>query len=102
VRQLVALLALCIGPIFAATAKSPAIDSASFDANVKPILKNTCSGCHNPTLTSGGVNLLPYLDSATLADDRASWEKIYQKIESGEMPPRGIPGPRHRQAPQPQ
>ena len=93
VRQLAALLTLCIGPVFAAPVKAPAIDSASFDANVKPVLKNTCSACHNPSLTSGGVNLLPYLDSSTVADDRASWEKIYQKIESGEMPPRGIPRP---------
>lgn len=74
-------------------AKSVAVDTAGFDANVKPILKNTCSACHNATLTSGGVNLLPYLDASTLSDDRASWEKILQKIESGEMPPKGIPRP---------
>jgi hypothetical protein len=74
-------------------AKPPAVDAAGFDANVKPILKNTCSGCHNSSLTSGGVNLLPYLDSATITQDRASWEKIYQKIESGEMPPKGMPRP---------
>jgi mono/diheme cytochrome c family protein len=88
----------CIALAFAAPpnptkTKPPAIDSASFDAKVKPILKNTCSGCHNASLTSGGVNLLPYLDSSTLADDRASWERIAQKIESGEMPPKGIPRP---------
>jgi Protein of unknown function (DUF1592)/Protein of unknown function (DUF1588)/Protein of unknown function (DUF1587)/Protein of unknown function (DUF1585)/Protein of unknown function (DUF1595) len=73
--------------------KPPAVDSAGFDTNVKPILKNTCSDCHNAAPSSGGVNLLPYLDSATVASDRASWEKIYQKIESGEMPPKGIPRP---------
>jgi cytochrome c5 len=72
---------------------TPAVNTASFDAKVKPILKNTCSGCHNAVLTSGGVNLLPYLDAGTLLDDRASWEKILQKIESGEMPPKGIPRP---------
>jgi hypothetical protein len=91
-----ASIALSIGYAQAATVTPPkpsAVDAAGFDANVKPILKNTCSGCHNPSLTSGGVNLLPYLDSSTVADDRASWEKIYQKIESGEMPPKGIPRP---------
>ena len=67
-------------------------DAAGFDANVKPILKTTCSACHNATLNSGGVNLVPYLDSGTL-NDRASWEKILQKIESGEMPPKGIARP---------
>ena len=74
-------------------AKPVGLDTAGFDANVKPILKNTCSMCHNATLSSGGVNLVPYQDAATLADDRASWERILQKIESGEMPPKGIPRP---------
>jgi hypothetical protein len=70
-----------------------AVETAGFDANVKPILKNTCSACHNASLSSGGVNLVPYLDPATLANDRASWEKILQKVEAGEMPPKGIPRP---------
>jgi mono/diheme cytochrome c family protein len=74
-------------------AKAASTDAAGFDANVKPILKNTCSGCHNASLSSGGVNLLPYFDPATLTNDRASWEKILQKVESGEMPPKGIPKP---------
>src|SRR3984957_15691174 len=70
-----------------------AADTAGFDKNVKPVLKNTCSGCHNATVMSGGVNLVPYLDPATIAEDRPSWDKIVQKIESGEMPPKGIPRP---------
>jgi hypothetical protein len=70
-----------------------AVDTAGFDRNVKPILKNSCSGCHNATAMSGGVNLLPYMEASTVAEDRISWEKILQKIESGEMPPKGIPRP---------
>ena len=42
---------------------------------------------------SGGVNLLPYSEASTVADDRAAWDKIVQKIESGEMPPKGVPRP---------
>src|SRR5580704_8536668 len=70
-----------------------AVDTAGFDKNVKPILKNTCSGCHNATVMSGGVNLAPYMDAATVLEDRPSWDKILQKVESGEMPPKGIPRP---------
>ena len=72
---------------------APGVDSAGFDAKVKPILRSTCSGCHNASVSSGGVNLLPYLDSATVLEDRASWERILQKIEAGEMPPKGVPRP---------
>ena len=71
-----AVLVVCVGRVFGA-----GIDVAGFDANVKPILKNTCAGCHNATLTSGGVNLVPYLDATTLSDDRSSWERILQKVE---------------------
>ena len=70
-----------------------AVDTAGFEKNVKPILKNTCSGCHSAAVMSGGVNLVPYMDAATVSDDRASWDKILQKVESGEMPPKGIPRP---------
>jgi len=80
-------------PPAAAKAKAPAVDAAAFDAKVKPVLKNTCSGCHNATLMSGGVNLLPYIDSTTITEDRAAWEKIVEKISTGEMPPKGVPRP---------
>ena len=91
-RLLPAVLAVTISA-FAAPANPAAVDSAGFDAKVKPILKNTCSTCHNDSVQSGGVDLLPYLDASTVATDRAAWEKITQKIETGEMPPKGIPRP---------
>ena len=77
----------------ATPAPKPAVDAAGFDAKVKPILKNTCTGCHNATVLSGDVNLMPYLDPATVFGDRAAWEKITHKIEAGEMPPKGMPRP---------
>jgi hypothetical protein len=82
---------LSVAPAFAA------VDAQGFEKNVKPILKNTCSGCHSAAVMSGGVNLFPYMDAATVTEDRAAWDKILQKVESGEMPPKGIPRP-----PQPQ
>ncbi len=79
--------------LLGAAAKPPVVDGPGFDAHVKPILKNTCSACHNATISSGGVNLLPYMDPTTVMDDRPSWDKILQKISSGEMPPKGVPRP---------
>ena len=76
-----------------ASTKAPAVDAAGFDKTVKPVLKNNCSGCHNPGMMSGGVNLLPYAEASTLSTDREAWDKIVQKIESGEMPPKGMPRP---------
>ena len=101
--EAILLLALSAGASLAMAAPSPAkanptpkaasVDVAGFDRDVRPILKNTCSGCHNSTVMSGGANLLPYIDPATITTDREAWDKIYQKIESGEMPPKGVPRP---------
>jgi hypothetical protein len=74
-------------------APKPSIDAVGFESKVRPILKTVCAGCHNPQVMSGDVNLVPYLDPATVFGDRAAWEKITQKIEAGEMPPRGVPRP---------
>ena len=84
------------GIAFAATPPpppKPVVDSAGFDAKIKPILQNTCASCHNASLASGDLNLTPYLAPGTVFDDRATWEKIARKIEAGEMPPDGVERP---------
>ncbi len=91
--QLGVAILLMIGGTASAATPSPTVDSAGFNAKVKPILENVCSQCHNPDLMSGDVNLAPCLDPATVMTDRAAWEKITHKIAAGEMPPAGIPRP---------
>src|ERR1700761_6840945 len=68
-------------------------DAAGFDRDVKPVITKTCVACHNPALTSGGVNLTEFTSAATITSNRAAWEKILQKIRSAEMPPKGVPRP---------
>src|SRR5437016_2909733 len=88
VLKLVTTTLWALGNLWSATPTS-----AVFDTVVKPVLQKTCSGCHNASVMSGGVNLAPYLDATTVAEDRPSWEKILQKLQSGEMPPKGMPRP---------
>lgn len=71
----------------AASAPAP-----TFDTAVKPILANTCAGCHNDQLASGGLNLKPFQTADSLSD-REQWEAIVEKLRGGEMPPKGIPRP---------
>ena len=75
------------------TASGQSVDVAGFNKNVQPIIKNNCTGCHNEALSSGNVNLAPFLNASTVPTQRGGWEKIIQKIRSGEMPPKGIPPP---------
>jgi hypothetical protein len=72
---------------------APATAPASFDHSVRPILANTCAGCHNDKLSSGGLSVTPFLDPGSLTAKREGWEQILDKLRSGEMPPRGIPKP---------
>ncbi len=55
--------------------------------------KNVCAGCHNPQLSSGGMNIQVFLDPQSLTKNRDGWEIILQKLRAGEMPPKGIPKP---------
>jgi len=76
-----------------ASGVSRAAPTPDFQNTVKPVLTGNCVVCHNASLSSGGVNLTPYTNGATLTTDRAAWEKILHKIEAGEMPPKGAPRP---------
>ncbi|MDQ1469811.1 MAG: hypothetical protein QOJ99_1291 [Bryobacterales bacterium] len=67
--------------------------TTSFDSVVRPLLTQTCTGCHNDKLMSGGLNVNGFLEPASLTAKRDGWEIILKKLRSGEMPPRGNPKP---------
>jgi Protein of unknown function (DUF1592)/Protein of unknown function (DUF1588)/Protein of unknown function (DUF1587)/Protein of unknown function (DUF1585)/Protein of unknown function (DUF1595) len=70
-----------------------AAGAGSFDKDVQPILRQTCSGCHNEKLASGGLNLTAFMEASSVIAKRDGWEQIVAKLKAGEMPPEGIPGP---------
>jgi hypothetical protein len=42
-------------------------------------------------MASGSLNIVPFSSLATIHEGREQWERIIQKIRSGEMPPKGMP-----------
>jgi Protein of unknown function (DUF1592)/Protein of unknown function (DUF1587)/Protein of unknown function (DUF1588)/Protein of unknown function (DUF1595)/Cytochrome C oxidase, cbb3-type, subunit III len=74
-------------------AATPALSQSGFDTRVRPVITKSCTPCHNDSTASGGVNLEPFTSAASVSSQRAGWEKIVQKIQSGEMPPKGVPRP---------
>ena len=70
-----------------------AAQTAAFDVTVKPLLQKSCLPCHNDRLASGNLNLVRFSDPASIAQHRDEWERIIQKVRSGEMPPKGLPRP---------
>jgi mono/diheme cytochrome c family protein len=80
--------------LIGAVAQAAPPDDA-FTATVQPFLRRNCIGCHNGNLTSGGLNLAPYLTAAASValNDRERWELVVQKLRAGEMPPKGAARP---------
>src|SRR6187402_2306946 len=65
----------------------------SFERDVRPLLTQTCQGCHNERVLSGGLDITPLLDPASIVTKRDAWERIVVKVHGGEMPPKGIAKP---------
>src|SRR4051812_42903985 len=80
-------LTLGIGFVFAQEPK------ATFETTVTPVFTKNCTACHNDRLASGDLNLGPFSNPASLTSHREEWERILQKIRTGEMPPKGMPRP---------
>ena len=83
------------GLLLAANPQAPPskTDAAAFEKSVPPVLAKTCAPCHNDRLTSGGLNLGPFSAPGSIAEHREGWEKILQKLRTGEMPPEGVQRP---------
>ncbi len=86
---------LAVGIVLADDPKAtpPRTAAPSFDATVTPLFNKSCVACHNDRLASGGLNLGPFTNPASLMSHREEWERILQKIRTGEMPPKGMPRP---------
>ena len=65
-------------------------DADAFRRAVGPGLA-TCSACHSPSVASGKLVTDGLDDAGRFAEHREAWEKIVQRVRSGEMPPRGFP-----------
>lgn len=48
-----------------------------------------CYGCHDATARKGGLDLAALAVDPSDPDNFARWLKVHDRIESGEMPPRG-------------
>ena len=66
---------------------------SSFEKIVAPFLKTNCFLCHNAKAKVGGLNLEQYPNSRAALKDREVWEKVLQKMRTGQMPPKGGPVP---------
>jgi len=64
-------------------------DSSSSPPDVRAALDQYCVGCHNPRLTSGGIDL-EQADLSGVPAHADLWERVIAKLRTREMPPAAI------------
>src|ERR1043166_7019709 len=56
-------------------------------------VQKSCVACHNATVKSGNVDLKSLQSARTFEEDRESWERVVEKLKTGQMPPPGAARP---------
>ena len=84
------ILILAVGLPLAAQPDADQPNPGAFKEAVGPGLA-TCAACHNEIQANGGLKVGGLDVIATVGSQRGQWERIVQKVSSGEMPPRGFP-----------
>jgi len=69
-------------------APSPLASQAPHEA----VVRSYCAGCHNQRLRTGGL-AFDALDMSDVGTRPDVWEKVFQKLRMGAMPPPGQPRP---------
>ena len=59
-----------------------------FVDKIQPILKATCLECHSGTEAEAGLALNHFKTTKSILKERRIWEKVIQRLELGEMPPK--------------
>jgi mono/diheme cytochrome c family protein len=64
-----------------------------FDTTVRPVLTQTCAGCHGDASPAGGMSVTALTSADTLTQHRETWEAILRRLRAGDMPPAGTRRP---------
>jgi hypothetical protein len=90
-------MVLCLLAAVAAQAADPKPDPSESDflpRTLKPFLKTHCFDCHSGSEPEGGVGLDQYDSTASITDDRKTWEKVLHMVRSRQMPPEDMTRPK--------
>ncbi|MFN3652371.1 MAG: DUF1592 domain-containing protein [Armatimonadota bacterium] len=96
-RPLLALVPLtCVAwPLACLAVEGSARPAASpaFEKTVRPFVAKYCTSCHSEAAKTADVNLEAFRTPRQVLADPHTWEKVLQKLQTREMPPKGAPQP---------
>jgi hypothetical protein len=75
-----------------ASAQSEPTDAA-FAEHVGPLLADYCVSCHNDALLTADLSFEPFLAGDGLLENADLWQRVAERLQAGQMPPRGRPQP---------
>lgn len=58
-----------------------------FASGVQPLLEKYCFSCHGPDEQTEGVRVDMATGGISVRDERATWERVFQMLKFGSMPP---------------
>jgi mono/diheme cytochrome c family protein len=64
-----------------------------FNTAVRPVLAQTCAGCHGDQRPAGGMSVTGLTSADSLVQHREVWEAILHRLRAGDMPPPGTRRP---------
>jgi hypothetical protein len=71
---------------------APCLAAWQQPAAAQALIGRYCISCHGDKLKTAGISL-ENLDIAKAGENPAIWEKVLVKVDSGQMPPAGLPHP---------
>lgn len=71
----------------------PQPPSATYTAEVRPLLGRYCLDCHSTKARKGGVDLERFGTPEAARKDLKVWGHVLDQVEAGEMPLNGKPQP---------
>ena len=77
--------------IFMISRPAFAIDSVSYETDVRPLLIKKCITCHNTNSPKAGVNIDNYKEHARVVQNGQFWLKVLDEIKTRSMPPKTEP-----------
>ena len=64
----------------------PALPAAELPPSVRDLISNRCADCHDAETKKGNLDLTAHGADFSNAESFARWVKVYERVETGEMP----------------
>ena len=62
--------------------------SADLRTEIEPFLESHCYSCHDDFDAEADLNLLDLPFDPSNPENRKIWERVFERVETGEMPPK--------------